>query len=300
MKKILVTDRVGEEGISYLKDKGYEVIVSPTITAEELMHAAADVDALLVRGRTKVTTEVIAVAKRLKVIGRSGTGVDTIDTKAAQDRHIAVVNAPGANAQSVAEHTMALMLAVSRHIVPAVNSVKAGKWEKANYHGMELQGKTLGILGMGHIGSRVAKLAEAFGMTVLFYVRGGDLATVLKQSDVISIHLPLTDETRGRIGAKELASMKRTAMLINTARGAIVDEKALVSALQEGTIAAAALDVYEKEPLSPDSALLKLTNVILTPHVGADSPESENRASLSVAQDIHRVLQGEKPRNSVV
>jgi D-3-phosphoglycerate dehydrogenase len=298
--KILVTDRVGEEGISYLKDKGYEVIVSSTITPEELIHAVVDVDALLVRGRTKVTADVIVAAKQLKVIGRSGTGVDTIDVGTATQKNIAVVNAPGANAQSVAEHTMALMLALSRHIVPAVNSLKAGKWEKSNYRGMELQGKTLGVLGMGHVGSRVARLAEAFGMKIYSYSRGEDLSAVLAQSDIVSIHLPLTDETRGCIGEKELQSMKPTAMLINTARGAIVQQGALMAALERGTIAAAALDVYEKEPLSFDSPLLQLSNIILTPHVGADSPESENRASLSVAQDIHRVLQEEKPRNPVI
>lgn len=290
--KILITDPIGQEGIDFLKNKGYEISESDGVLA--------DADAIIVRGRTKVSKEFISQTTRLKVIGRSGTGVDTIDVAAATQKNIVVVNAPGANAQTVAEHTMALMLAVSRHIVPTVNSLKAGKWEKASYHGMELYGKTLGVLGMGHIGSRVAKLAEAFGMNVLPYIRGEDLLAVLKQSDIVSIHLPLTDETRGCIGQREFSSMKKTAILINTARGAIVQQDVLVAALQQGTIAAAALDVYEKEPIPSDSPLLPLPNVILTPHVGADSPESENRASLSVAQDIHRVLQKENPLHPVL
>lgn len=285
---IFVSDPIGTEGIAFLKQKGYDVI-------DHIDHA----DAMIVRGKTKVTRELIAQAKNLKVIARSGTGVDNIDVAAAKEKGIVVVNAPGANAQSVAEHTFALILALTRRLIPTVNTLKSGVWAKSDFSGMELMGKTLGVLGNGHIGKKVAALGAAFGMNVLVYERGGLLPDMLKQADIVTIHLPLTIETKGLLGANEFSIMKSTAFLINTARGAIVDEVALISALKNNNIAAAALDVYTSEPLSPDSELLKLSNVIMTPHVAADSAEGENRASLMVAQDVHRVLQGQKPMNVV-
>lgn len=286
--KILICDPVGQDGIDYLKRHGHEMVDAIEVA-----------DALIVRGKTKVTKEMMGEGKNLKVIGRSGTGVDNIDLAAAKEKNIAVVNAPGANAESVVEHTFAFMLALVRKLVPAVNTLKSGVWAKSDFRGMELSGKTLVVLGAGHIGSRVAELGRAFGMRVVIYKRGDNLGSIVSQADIISIHLPLTDETREIIGKKEFKMMKKTAILVNTARGAIVDEKALIDALKIGTIAGAALDVFEVEPLSSESELLRLPNVIVTPHVAADSRESENRASLMVAEDIHRVLQGEKPINPV-
>ncbi len=297
--RVLVCDRVGQDGIDFLTSKGHEVIFSPDITAEQLVQKAVDVDALIVRGRTKVTKEVIAAATQLKVIARSGTGVDNIDLLAAKEKKITVVNAPGANAESVAEHTFAFMLALARNLVPAVTQLKSGTWAKSDFRGMELKGKTLGVLGFGHIGKRVAELGKAFGMDVLVYAKGNPLDEFLASVDIVSLHVPLTSETRGLMGAKEFKKMKKTAILINTARGAIVDEAALIDALKTGTIAAAALDVYSTEPLSSESELLKLPNVILTPHVAADSREGENRASSMIAEDVDRVLTGGVPVREV-
>lgn len=297
--RVLVSDRVGQDGIDFLKSKGHEVIFLPDITPEQLVEKVVDADALIVRGRTKVTKEVIAAAKQLKVIARSGTGVDNIDIATANEKKITVVNAPGANAESVAEHTFAFMLALARNLVPAANTLKSGVWAKSDFRGMELKGKTLGVLGFGHIGKRVAELAKAFGMNVVVYAKGDSLEKFLADVDIVSLHVPLTDQTRGMIGATELGYMKKTAFLINTARGPIVDEAALINALKNGVIAGAALDVYTTEPLSPESELLKLPNVILTPHVAADSREGENRASTMIAEDSHRVLMGEVPLREV-
>lgn len=293
--KIFVSDPVGLDGIDYLKSKGYEFADS-----------VQDADAIIVRSATKVTESMIGQAKNLRVIARSGTGTDNIDKVAAKARGIVVVNAPGANAESVAEHTLIFMLAISRSLVGTVNTLKSGVWAKSDFHGMELKGKTLGIVGFGNIGGRVAELASAFGMDILVFTRSAPavgkqvtLPELLADSDFVTLHVPLTDETRGLIGAKELGSMKPTAYLINTSRGAIVDETALIAALRNKTIAGAALDVFAREPLSGSSELLKLPNVIVTPHVAADSREGENRASLMIAGDIHRVLQGEQPVHPV-
>jgi len=297
--KILVCDPVGQDGLDFLTSKGHEVVVLPDITAEKLLETVGDVHGLIVRGRTKVTKEVIAAAGQLKVIGRSGTGVDNIDLPAAQEKKIVVVNAPGANAESVAEHAFAFMLALARNLLPTVTTLKSGVWAKTDFRGMELKGKTLGVLGYGHIGKRVAELGRAFGMEVLVYAKGDDLEAFLVRADIVSLHVPLTDETRGMIGAKELGYMKKTAYLVNTARGAIVDETALIGALKTGTIAGAALDVYATEPLSSSSELLALPNVIVTPHVAADSREGENRASSMIAEDIDVVLSGGRPQRPV-
>lgn len=303
---ILVCDPVGEEGIAFLKKKGHEVVVRPDISPTELLPAVTGVHALIVRGRTKVTREVIDKGQKLKIIGRSGTGVDTIDVATAQERGIVVVNAPGANAEAVAEHTFSFMLALARSLVSAVTTLKGGKWAKSDFHGMELKGKTLGIVGFGHIGSRVAELGQAFGMQVLVSShkpptigKHVDLPALLAESDFVSLHVPLTPDTKGLLGAREFSSMKKTAYLINTSRGAVIDEAALIDALKNGLIAGAALDVYTKEPLPSESPLLSLPNVLTTPHVAADSREGENRASLLIAEDIDRVLKGEKPLREV-
>ncbi len=304
--RVLICDRVGQDGIDFLKSKGYDVVFLPEITAEELLREVPDADAVIVRGRTKISKAVIEAGGKLKVIARSGTGVDNIDLTAAKEKKIVVVNAPGANAESVAEHVFAFMLALARNLIPAVNTLKSGTWAKSDFHGMELKGKTLGVVGFGHIGSRVAQLGAAFGMDVLVYShkppgvgRQTDLPALLSASDMVSLHVPLTDETKGMIGAREFGLMKKTAYLINTSRGAVVDEKALGVALKNHVIAGAALDVYTSEPLSPESELLKLDTVITTPHVAADSREGENRASRMIAEDVDLVLTGGQPLRAV-
>jgi D-3-phosphoglycerate dehydrogenase len=252
--KVLVSDRVGQEGLDFLAAKGYEVVLLPDITPVDLVEKIKDIDALIVRGRTKVTKTVIEAGSKLKVIARSGTGVDNIDLQAAKE--------------AVAEHAFAFMLALARNLVPTVATLKSGKWTKPDFRGMELKGKTLGVLGHGHIGKRVAELGGAFGMEVVVYKKDESLEGFLATCDIVSIHVPLTEKTRGMIGSVQLQSMKKTAFLINTARGPIVDEEA--------------------------------PNVIVTPHVAADSREGENRASMLIAQDIDAVLSGGKPTRQVL
>lgn len=302
MKKILIADPIAQSGIDFLKGKGFEVVVKPQISPEELLAEVRNYDGLIVRSRTKVTADMIAKGKTLKVIGRAGSGLDTIDVEAAKKAGIAVVNAPGANSGSVAEHTMALILALFRNLVPAAASLQRGKWEKKGYVARELFGKTIGIVGFGTIGAKVAGLAAAFGMKVLVTNRTQteekkkmvrlfdgymvNLKQLLSESDVVTLHVPKSDETEHLIGEKELALMKKTAFLVNCSRGGVVDEAALINVLQKQQIAGAALDVFTTEPLAADSPLVSLPNVILTPHVAGQSAEAKDRASLAVAQAV--------------
>ena len=305
---VLVSDPIGQSGLEYLKKCGYDVTYNPTISPTELEKVISAFDALIVRSRTHVTKELIAKATQLKVIARSGVGVDSIDVVAATEKQIPVVNAPGANAEAVAEHTLSLMLALARDLVQTSQQMIAGDWPKSTYRGMELKGKTVGIVGFGSIGARVAELCVALGMSVLIVTRNPsderkaimdslhaslvELPTLVKESDIITLHVSLSDQTRGLFNATHIAQMKPISYLINTSRGAVLDEGALITALSNGSLAGAALDVFESEPLSRTSILRSFPNVILTPHVAANSKESEERASLMIADDIDRVLQG--------
>ncbi|MEK6976966.1 MAG: hydroxyacid dehydrogenase, partial [Candidatus Hydrothermarchaeota archaeon] len=257
--KILVSDPLHPSGVELLKKVG-EVEVAQGLQKEQLLEKVREIDALLVRSETKVTKEVIAAAKNLKVIGRAGVGVDNIDLEAATARGIVVVNSPEASSITVAEHTLGLMLSLARKIPSANASLKGGKWEKKKFMGIELRAKPLGGVGMGRIGSQVVKRAKAFEMDVLAYdpylsekqaramgAKVTDLETVLREADFISLHVPLTDKTRGLIGKETLEKMKKTAYVVNCARGGIIDEKALFEALSSGRIAGAALDVFEKD-----------------------------------------------------
>ena len=311
--KILISDSIGQSGIDYLKQQarlpdgqGFEVVLKPDITPEELIGEIGEYDGLIVRSRTKVTAEVIAAGQKLKVIGRAGSGLDNIDVEAAKKAGVAVVNAPGANAQSVAEHTMALILALFRKLLPVATALKAGRWEKKGYMATELSGKTIGIVGFGNVGMKVAEITHGFGMKLLVATRtqtsekektmkdlNGTLVTLdqlLKESDVVTLHVPKSSETEHLIGEKELALMKKTSYLINCSRGGVVDEAALIKALTTRQMAGAALDVFSTEPLPADSPLLKLDNVILTPHIAAASAEAKERASLLVAQAVAAAL----------
>ena len=308
--KILVSDPLHPSGVELLRKAG-EVEVAHGLQKEQLLEKVRDIDALLVRSETKVTKEVIAAAKNLKVIGRAGVGVDNIDLGAATARGIVVVNSPEASSITVAEHTLGLMLSLARKIPSANASLKGGKWEKKKFMGIELRSKTLGVVGMGRIGSQVVKRAKAFEMDVLAYdpylsekqaramgAKVADLETVLREADFISLHVPLTEKTRGLIGKEALEKMKKTTYIVNCARGGIVDEKALFEALSSGRIAGAALDVFEKEP-PLESPLLKLESIVLTPHLGASTVEAQLNASVIACEEVVNVLQNRAAKNVV-
>jgi len=303
--KILVTDGIDPSAVAVLR-KSHDVDVRE-LDADGLLAAMPTYHALIVRGRTKVTKDVLARGTHLKVVGRAGVGVDNIDVEAATARKIAVVNAPTSSTVSVAELAMGHMVSLLRHLPEADRSVRAGKWEKGKLEGRELFGKTLGLLGSGRIGAEVAKRAQAFGMSVIAYdpylspgtadhlgIRLVDKDRLFRDADVLSIHAALTAETRGLVGAQELASMKRDAILVNCARGEIIDESALAEALRSGTIAGAALDVFEKEP-PMGSPITGAPNAVFTPHVGASTVEAQGRAGAIVAEQVMKVLAGERP-----
>ncbi len=303
--KILITDGLEAEAIASLK-KEHEVEVRE-LDANQLLEAIPAYHALVVRSRTKVTKDVLARGSNLKVVGRAGVGVDNIDVNEATARKVIVVNAPTASSVSVAELAIGHMLSLSRSLPAADKSIKEGRWEKKKFEGYELYGKTLGLVGSGRIGAEVAKRAQAFGMRVVAYdpyltpttaetlgIVLADLDTVLSRSDYVSIHAALTPETKGMIGAKELAKMKRTAYLVNCARGEIVRASPLAEALKAGTIAGAALDVFEQEPPT-DSSLLRAPNVVFTPHLGALTHEAQARAGAIIAEQILKALDGKKP-----
>jgi len=306
--KILVTDPIAAEGLVLLRLQDYEVDYKPDISPDELLKIIGQYDALMVRGRTKVTREVIKAGEGLKVIARAGVGVDNIDVEAATERRIPVVNAPASLTTPVAELTLGHMLSLARHLTRADVEMKAGKWEKGALMGTELKGKNLGLVGIGRIGAEVCRLCRAFGMDVIAYdpyltaeaiskigAEKVELDDVLERADYVSIHVPLTPETEGMIGLEALRRMKPTACLINCSRGEVVDEDALARALKEGMIAGAALDVFIKEPPT-GSPLLGLENIVLTPHIGGSTEEGQSRASLDAAEGVIAVLSGKRPK----
>ena len=303
--KVLVTDGLEAEALARLR-KHHEVRLLGT-SPSQLLNMIDGYDALIVRSRTKVTSEVIANGTRLMVIARAGVGVDNVDVAAATKRRIPVVNAPAASTISVAELTIGHMLALARRLPQADRSVKAGKWEKKAFEGVELHGKTLGLVGSGRIGAEVAQRAAAFGMRVIAYdpylppnvasERGIELTTLealVLESVFVSIHAALTDETRHMIGAKQLALMKKSTYLVNCARGEVVDEEALAMAIRSGEIAGAAIDVFEKEP-PVGSPLLAVEHTSFTPHVGASTKEAQARVGETVVDDVLKVLAGHRP-----
>ena len=303
--KILVSDKMAEEALEVLRKEAEVDYFEPT--PEELLEIIEKYDAIIVRSRTKVRADVIERAKNLKVIGRAGVGVDNIDVKKATEKGIMVVNAPRGSTHSVAELVFGHMLSLARHLAYADRSMREGKWEKKKLLGIELQGKTLGVIGFGRIGQEVWKLAQAFGMSCIAYdpympadvieklgAKPGSLDDVLKEGDFITIHALLTDETRHMISDAQFEMMKDGAYLINCARGGIVDEDALYRAAKEGKIGGAALDVFENEPPG-ESPLFELDNVYFTPHLGASTKEAQIRAGVTTAEQVLKVLKGEKP-----
>ena len=303
--KVLVTDGLDAAALATLR-KAHQVDVQE-LDAKGLLTAIASYEGIIVRSRTKVTKEVFSRATRLKVVGRSGVGVDNIDVEEATARKIVVVNAPTASTVSVAELAIGHMVSLLRHLPEADLSVRSGKWEKARFEGRELFGKTLGLLGSGRIGAEVAKRAQAFGMKVIAHdpymasttanglgIRLVGKDELFRDADVLSIHAALTAETRGLVGAPQLSKMKRSAVLVNCARGEIVDEAALADALRAGTIAGAAIDVFATEP-PVGSPLLTAPNAVFTPHLGASTAEGQARAGAIVAEQVIQVLAGRRP-----
>ena len=295
--KILICDRIADEGIKLMEEKGYEISRCWDLPKTQLTTVIADYDAIIVRSATKVTAETLANAKKLKVIGRAGEGLDNIDLKKAAELNIEVVNTPHVAATSVAELTIAHLLALARGIVEGTVSLREGKWIKEQLMGVEINGKTLGIVGCGSIGKTVERLALALGMKVVgvdmcVYGRFVTLEEMLPQADFVTVHVPLTPHTRHMISAKEFAMMKDGVMIVDCSRGGVVDEEALYDALVSGKVKAAALDVFEEEP-PKDSKLLRLKNVHGTPHIGAQTYEAQLKSSVLIAERVIAVL--EKP-----
>lgn len=301
--RIFVADDVSDSGLQPLRDAGFAVDKRIKLTPEELLTAVADCQGLVVRSETKVTAEVMDAARHLRVIGRAGVGVDNIDVSAATARGIVVMNAPDANTITTAEHTIALLVALARNVPQANTSVKAAKWERKRFIGAELQGKTLGIVGLGRIGRAVAARARAFGMKIVAHdpfiaaeqareleIESVSLGEVFSRADFLTVHTPLTNETRGVLGREAFAMMKTGARVINCARGGLIDEAALHAAITSGKIAGAALDVFEQEPPPADHPLLALEEVIVTPHLGASTTEAQEGVAFTVAEQMRDYL----------
>ncbi|PYS25087.1 MAG: phosphoglycerate dehydrogenase [Acidobacteria bacterium] len=302
-RKILVSDDVSESGLQPLRAAGFAVEKTLKLTLDELRAALADPEGLIVRSETKVTADLLDAAKHLRVIGRAGVGVDNIDVPAATARGIVVMNAPDGNTITTAEHTIALLVALARRVPQANSSLKSGKWERKNFIGTELQGKTLGIVGLGRIGRVVASRAHGLGMKIVAYdpfiasdqtrdleIETGSLDDVLARADFLTVHTPLTADTRALIDAQALAKMKQGARIINCARGGLIDEGALYDAIESGRIAGAALDVFEQEPPPSDHPLLSLDQVIVTPHLGASTTEAQEGVAFTVAEQMRDFL----------
>lgn len=313
MPRVLISDKLADEGLAVLEAaEGIEFNLRPGIDADELRRIIGDYDALIIRSGTKVTADLLEAAERLRVIGRAGIGVDNIDLQAATSRGVIVMNTPEGNTITTAEHAISLMTSLARQIPQATASLKAGRWEKSRFRGIELFERVLGVIGLGHVGSIVADRARGLRMRVIAYDPlvsadraqrlGVDLVTLdelYATSDVISVHVPLTKETRGLVDAAAFAKMKRGVLLINAARGGIVDEAALLAALEDGRVARAALDVFSTEPPPPDHPLLARDDVIATPHLGAATEQAQLNVAIDVAEQVRDYLLDDVVRNAV-
>ena len=309
--RILVADPVAPEGIAMLRAAG-DVDVRTGMSVDELIACIGDYEALVVRSETKVTRPALEAAKNMVVVGRAGVGVDNIDLDAATERGVIVVNAPQGNTIAAAEHTIALLMALSRHVAAADASMRAGKWDRKAFIGTEVRGKSLGVVGLGKIGSEVARRGVGMEMRVLAFdpfvpderaraigVESVDFDRLIAESDFITVHPPLTATTNGMIGAEQIAKMKDGVRLINVARGGIIDEAALAAAVKSGKVAGAAIDVFSDEPIKPDNPLLGEPRIITTPHLGASTAEAQERVALDVAEQIVEILAGKPARYAV-
>ncbi|MDO8567122.1 MAG: phosphoglycerate dehydrogenase [Dehalococcoidales bacterium] len=308
--KILVTDHISEEGLKPLREYA-QVDIKTGLKPAEIIAIIGDYEALLVRSQTKVTAEIIEAGKKLQVIGRAGVGIDNIDVQAATRCGIIVVNAPTGNTISAAEHTIALMMALARYVPQANASLKNGQWRRNDFVGTEVRGKTLGIIGLGNVGSEVARRARGMEMKLLGFdpfvsaeyaaklqVENVPLERILRESDFITLHIPLSAQTKGLIGEKELAMVKPNVRIINCARGGLIDEAPLVKAAKEKKIAGAAIDVFENEPTT-SSPLFEVENIIVTPHLGASTAEAQVTAARDVADQLIDIIQGKPARYAV-
>ena len=304
--RVLVTDTIAESGLEILrKADDVDLDYRSGLKGADLLKAVAESDALITRSGTAVTPELVNAGNRLRIVGRAGVGLDNVDVDAATARGILVINAPTANIMSATEHTMAMLLAVCRNVPEAHASVKRGEWTRSKFMGVELNGKTLGVVGLGRIGSRVAVRARGFGMRIIAYdpyiapaayervnAEQVSLDELLKQADVITVHTPLTDETKSMIGAAHIAKMKDGVILVNVARGGIYEEQALADALNSGKVSAAAVDVFVDEPPPKDHPLLTAKNIVLSPHIGANTIEAQDRVAVQTAEMVIEALRG--------
>ena len=309
--KIMISDSLDQSARAILDHKA-DVVDRAGISAEDILKEIGEYNALIVRGRTKVTKELLSAASELKVVGRAGVGVDNIDLAAAKENGIKVVNSPTATSNAVAEHTIALMLALIRNVTLGDSGIKAGNWEKKALQGIELSGKTLGIIGMGRIGARVAEIAKIFNMQIIGYdpflsdeiisernAKPTEMDQLFEQSDLISLHLPLTKDTENLLNDTTFEKMKKGVRLICAARGGIINENALVNALNSGKVAGAALDVVENEPPGLTD-LVTHKNVVATPHIGAQTAEAQVRAAKDIAEEILNALEDKPLRWQIV
>jgi D-3-phosphoglycerate dehydrogenase len=309
-KRVLITDEISEEGIEILRREA-DVDNRFGLRPEEIIAIIGDYEALIVRSQTRVTADIIEAGKKLQVIARAGVGIDNVDLEAATHFGVVVVNAPTGNTVSAAEHAIALLMASARNIPQANISLKHGAWRRSEFMGTELRGKTLGIIGLGNVGSEVARRAQSFEMKLLgidplvsveyaqkLQVELVDMKRLLRESDFISLHLPLTPQTRQMIGTKELAQCRPTARIINCARGGLIDEEALVKAVREKKLAGAAIDVFEEEPIT-ESVLFGEDNIIVTPHLGASTAEAQVLAARDVAEQIVDIFHGLPARSAI-
>lgn len=313
MPKVLVSDRLAPQGLEILEQaRGLEVDNAPGISHEELLERIADADGLVIRSGTKVTADAIARGEKLRVIGRAGIGVDNVDLAAATERGIVVVNTPEGNNVTTAEHAIALLVSLARHVPQATASLKAGRWEKGRFTGIELYHRILGVIGLGNIGRIVAQRAQGLGMQVIAFDPhiSSELAAkldvelvpfedLLARSDAITLHVPKTAETTGLLGREAFSRVKRGVLVVNAARGGIVDEAALLEALDSGAVAGAALDVFEKEPPPADHPLVRHEQVICTPHLGASTAQAQVNVSVAVAEHVRDYLLQGLIRNGV-
>ncbi len=309
--RVLVADPIADEGIRLLREAGHQVDVKTGQAPAALQAAIADYDALVVRSETQVTEAILGAGKRLQVVGRAGVGIDNIDVNAATRHGILVINAPTANIIAAAEHTLALLLSMARHVPQAHHKLRAGYWGRKEFTGTQLRGKTLGIIGLGKVGTEVAKRARAFEMRILandpfvseeraksMGIELADKDTVLSQSDFISVHVPMNSVTKGLIGKEELTKVKPGVRFLNTARGGVIDEQALYDAVQSGRVAGAAIDVFSEEP-AKDSILFKSDKIIVTPHLGASTNEAQELVAIELAEQLLEVFKGRPAKYAV-
>ena len=301
--KVLISDKISDEGVNILKKAGLEVDIKPGLSEDELIAIIGNYDAQIVRSQTKDTAKIIEAAKKMKIIGRAGVGVDNVDVEAATKRGIVVVNSPEGNTIAAAELSLALLLSMARNIPMAYLTLKEKKWDRSKFTGVEVYNKTLGVIGLGKIGSRVAKYAAAMGMKILGFdpfinkefaqsmgIELMSLAEIYQQADFITLHLPKTTETTNLINKETFAKMKKGVRIVNCARGGIINEQDLVDAIDAGIVAAAAVDVFTTEPIDPENPLLKSDKIVFTPHLGASTEEAQENVALDVAEQIVEVL----------